>query len=307
MGTFLQARSIAPDSARAGAALAAARHAVFRVDSLMSTWQPESEISRLNARAGTGEWQSLSRETLTVLIAAQRVAEASEGAFDISVGPLMEAWGFRSPRRGRPAAAALDSARARVDYRALEVDSAGGRARLARAGMAVDLGAIAKGYALDLAAAGMRAAGADAGMVDLGGNVNVFGAPEAGRAWSVGILDPAQPGRTLGTIELREGSVATSGDYEQFFEYGGVRYSHIMDARTGAPARGTAQVTVVAPTGLQADALSTTLFVLGPGAGRALLEGPLGAGAAALWVPDDAGAGSARVLAGHDTARFRLH
>ena len=308
MGTFLHVRAIATDTMAAAAAVRAAHDAVFRVDSLMSTYRPESEISRLNARAGSGSWQPLSRESITVLQAAQRAAEASGGAFDIGVGPLMEAWGFRTPRRGRPAERVLDSARALVDYRALEIDSAGGRARLARPGMAIDLGAIAKGHALDLAAAGMRAAGADAGMVDLGGNVFVYGAPGAKRgAWTIGILDPADTDRTLGTIALREGSVATSGDYEQFFEYEGIRYSHIMDPRSGQPARGTAQVTVAAPTGLQADVLSTMLFVLGPGAGRAQLAGPLGAGAAALWIPDPESGQAEPVLAGADTARFRLH
>ncbi|HSJ14713.1 MAG TPA: FAD:protein FMN transferase [Longimicrobiales bacterium] len=308
MGTFLQARAHAPDSVVARAALRAARQAVFRVDSLMSTYRPESEISHLNARAGTGEWQQLSRESMAVLIASRRAADASGGAFDISVGPLMEAWGFRTPRAGRPDAGALDRARARVGYRGVELDSAGGRARLARPGMAVDLGAIAKGYALDLAGEAMRRAGGTAGMIDLGGNVLVFGAPGPERtAWRIGILDPADRDGTIGTIAVREGSVATSGNYEQFFEWDGVRYSHIMDARTGRPARGTAQVTVVAPGGLQADILSTVLFILGPEAGRPLLEEPLGAGAAALWVADSAAAGTAgRIVAGADPGRFRI-
>lgn len=303
MGTFLQVRALAPDSARADAALAAAQSAVFRVDSLMSTYRGESEISALNAAAGTGAWQKLASETLAVLLAARRAAEASGGAFDVTVGPLMEAWGFRTRRTGRPTEALLDSARARVDYRALEIDSAGSRARLVREGMAVDLGAIAKGYALDVAAAAMRAAGADAGMIDLGGNVYVFGAPQQRDEWKIGILDPRQTQLTLGVIALREGSVSTSGDYEQFFQYEGVRYSHIMDARTGIPARGIAQVTVSAATGLQADALSTILFVLGPDAGRRILAGPSGHGATALWVPDSAGT---PVRAGRDTASFHL-
>jgi thiamine biosynthesis lipoprotein len=287
MGTFLTVSAYAPDSAAALAAVAAAGRAVFRVDSLMSTWKPESEISRLNAAAGAGTWVPLSAETLQVLLASAAVARASGGAFDVTVGPLMHAWGFRGGEPGLPAAPAFDSARALVGQHYLEIDSAGARARLNRAGAAVDLGAIAKGYALDLAGAAMRRAGAGAGLVDLGGNVLAFGPPPGGRKqWTVGILDPRDPAGTIGRIRLREGSVATSGDYEQFFEAGGVRYSHIMDPRTGAPARGTLQVTVAAPTGLQADGLSTALFVLGPDAGRALLEHPWAGRSTAVWVRD---------------------
>lgn len=287
MGTFLSVRAYAERADAARAALAGARAAVFRADSLMSTWKPESEISRLNAAAGTGTWTSLSGETVAVLAMARAVAEASDGAFDVTVGPLMHAWGFRGGARARPAPAVFDSARALVGMAALELDSAGGRARLARAGAAVDLGAIAKGYALDLASAAMRRAGAVAGMLDLGGNALVFGAPPGGRdAWVIGILDPRDPDGSIGEIHLQEGAVATSGDYEQFFEADGIRYSHIMDPRTGAPAHGVLQTTAVAPTGMQSDALSTALFLLGPERGLALLAHPLGRGAAAAWVLD---------------------
>jgi len=287
MGTFFTVSAYAPDSAVASAAVAAAGRAVFRVDSLMSTWQPESEISRLNAAAGSGEWLPLSAETLGVLQASAALARASDGAFDVTVGPLMRAWGFRGGEARPPSVAVRDSAGALVGYQLLELDSAGQRARLARAGAAVDLGAIAKGYALDVAAAALRAAGAQAGMVDLGGNVLAFGPPPAGRAyWTVGVLDPRDPGGTIGQVRLREGAVATSGDYEQFFEVAGVRYSHIMDPRRGEPARGTLQVTAIAATGLQADGLSTALFVMGPERGRAFLDHPWAGRATAIWVRD---------------------
>lgn len=287
MGTFLSVRAYAEEQEVADAALEAARHAVFRVDSLMSTWKPESEISRLNRSAGTGEWTSLSPETVNVLAASRALAAATGGAFDITVGPLMHAWGFRGERKARPAPAVLDSARALVGMAALELDSAGGRARLTKPGVALDLGAIAKGYALDLGAGAMREWEAVGGMLDLGGNVLVFGVPPGGREeWVVGILDPRDPDGSIGVIRLKEGSVATSGDYEQFFEEDGVRYSHIMDPRTGEPAHGVLQTSVVAPTGLQSDGLSTALFVLGPEGGRALLAQPFGAGAAAAWVLD---------------------
>jgi thiamine biosynthesis lipoprotein len=307
MGTLLTVTAYAPDQDRARAAIGAAGRAVFRVDSLMSTWRPESEISRLNAAAGSGDWTPLSRETLAVLLAAQTLAELSAGAFDVTVGPLMQVWGFRGGEARPPTTAVLDSVRALVGRAGLELDSAGSRARLRRAGVAVDVGAIAKGYALDLAAAAMRAQAAAAGKVDLGGNVFVFGTPpHPGREWVIGILDPRNPTAIIGEIRLREGSVATSGDYEQFFEVSGIRYSHIMDPRRGEPARGILQTTVVAPTGLQADALSTTLFVLGPAAGRTLLDRDFARGAAVVWVRDSLPIDSRdAVVAG--TAPERIH
>jgi thiamine biosynthesis lipoprotein len=308
MGTFLSVRAYAGDTAAALAAVRSAGRAVFRVDSLMSTWKQESEISRLNAAAGSGEWTSLSAETLEVLLAARSLASASAGAFDITVGPLMHVWGFRDGGPRLPSPAALDSSRALVGNALLELDSAGARARLRRRGSAVDLGAIAKGYALDRAAASMRAAGAVAGMADLGGQVVVFGPPPEGRGhWVVGILDPRDPSGTIGEIRLKEGSVASSGDYEQFFEVGGVRYSHIMDPRRGRPARGTLQTTVVAPTGLQSDGLSTTLFVLGADRGRAFLAQPFARGTAAVWVRDSLPLDAHDVVvAGAATDRIRL-
>ena len=308
MGTFLNVTAIAPDSGQARAALAAAGRAVFRVDSLMSTWKPESEISRLNAAAGTAAWTALSAETLEVLLASLRLAELSGGAFDVTVGPLMQAWGFRGGEQRKPRPAQLDSARALVGTAGLEVDSAASQARLRVAGSAVDLGAIAKGYALDLAAAALRSEGASAGLVDLGGNVVVFGRPQGERAeWVIGILDPRDPTATIGEISLRAGAVASSGDYEQFFEAGGVRYSHIMDPARGEPARGTLQTTVLAPTGMLADGLSTTLFVLGPERGRQILDHPSARGAAAVWVRDSLPLGPEDVVAaGASLERIRI-
>jgi len=287
MGTFLNVTAYGRDTTVARAAVRAAGRTVFRVDSLMSTWNPASEIARLNAAAGSASWTPLSPETLAVLLASRQLARASQDAFDVTVGPLMHVWGFRGGEPHVPPPTSLDSARSLVGPELLELDSAGRRARLRRVGASVDLGGIAKGYALDLAAAAMQRAGADAAMLDLGGNVLVYGAAPGRRAeWIVGILDPRDPAATIGEIRLASGSVATSGDYEQFFELGGVRYSHIMDPALGRPARGTLQVTVVAPTGLQADALSTALFVQGPERGRQLLAEPLGRGTTAVWVRD---------------------
>lgn len=297
MGTLLELTAVAPDSARARRALAAGKGEVFRVDSLLSTYRPASEVSRLNRAAGTGRWTELSPLTASALREALRWAERTGGAVDPTVGPLVAAWGFRSGEPAVPSPSALDSARRLVGWDRVEVRGAGRLARLPRRGMRLDFGALGKGLALERAVDAMRSAGAAAGMADLGGQVSVFGRPpgDADR-WRLGIRPPRGDGRPLGTVPVDSGSVATSGDAEQFFVGGdGVRYSHIMDPRAGRPARGTAQVTVLAADGSTADALATALFVLGPERGRSWLRsrGRLGRGegrlALALWVRDPGG------------------
>ncbi len=291
MGTFFTATVWESDPAAARSALRAARAAVERVDSLMSTYRPESEISQVNAQAGTYTPTRLSKETTDVLAAALRYAASTAGALDVTVGPLADVWGFHAHAGRIPPRPALDSARAFVGWRRVAFDSAARMVRLPHRGMRLDLGAIAKGYALDLAARAMRRAGARRGMVDLGGNVLVFGAPPSGRWWRTAVVDPRLPEAALGVITMDGGAVATSGSYEQFFEAGGRRYGHIFDPRTGAPTSGVASATVVAPTGIASDALSTALYVLGPEAGCAVAAAE---GVEALWVRDPGPASVAR-------------
>jgi thiamine biosynthesis lipoprotein len=288
MGTRLVVTARAPDSATAQRAAQSGSQVVARVDSLMSTYRADSEVSLLAAAAGGGDWISLSRETVEVLAASLDWARRSGGAFDPTVEPLMEAWGFRDTIQTRPSDDALALALRAVGWSKVELDSAGGRARLPVAGMKLDFGAIAKGYALDLAVAEMRAAGALGGMVDLGGQVNVFGTPLSGReAWLLGVRHPRATSTLMGTVAVDSGSISTSGDYEQMFEQDGIRYAHIMDPRTGTPARGMVAVTVAAPSGFTADALSTILFVLGPEEGHAFLDRELpGAPLTVVWVRD---------------------
>lgn len=291
MGTVLRVSAAAPDSGTAREALEAARSAVFRVDSLMSTYRDDSDLSRVNAAAGSGRWIPVAPATARVLEAALSWAAASGGAFDPTAGPLADAWGFHAGDPARPPPGRADSAARLVGWRLVEHDSAGRRVRLPREGMRLDFGAIAKGWALDRAKAAMRDAGAAAGTVDLGGNVSVFGPPPGDRdRWGLGIRHPRREGRLAGTVAVDSGSVATSGDSEQYFVADGVRWSHVMDPRTGRPARGVVQVTVIADRGIDADALSTALFVLGPEEGRALLESPAvrrrAPRATAAWILD---------------------
>lgn len=284
MGTMLELRVWEADTARAREALAAARAAVFRVDTLMSLYKPESELSAVNRRAGTDSITTLSLETAEVLEAALEFADRTDGALDVTVGPVVDVWGFYRHEGRVPPRAVLDSARSLVGYRQIVYDPSTRGVRLPRRGMRLDFGAIAKGYAVDRAVQVLRAAGLGRGMVDLGGNSRTFGLAPDGHAWRVGIRHPRDPEEVYAVVTLDSGAVATSGDYEQFFVHEGVRYSHIFDPRTGWPARGTMSASAFAPTGMAADALSTALFVLGSEEGCRLARRL--PGVEAVWARD---------------------
>ncbi len=268
MGTIATVRAWAPDAGTASRAVEAAYTAFDRTDSLMSTWRDDSALSKLN-RAEAGLWVEVGPEVCQVLTEAKRVAEASGGAFDPTVLPLVRLWGFRQGTVTLPDSLALISVLESVGHPNLELDLPGGRARLVAAGAAVDLGGIAKGHALDCAARAMLKAGAEGGVIDLGGNVLVFG---NGPGRQVGIVDPLRKNALLATIPLKDAAAATSGQYEKYLTIKGRRYGHILDPRTGWPVSPGVSVTVVSKRAILADALATAAVVLGPEAGLALLE-----------------------------------
>ena len=280
MGTMLYVSVWDADEARAVATLREARAAVMRVDSLMSNYRDDSDVSRVNRAAGSGTWVSVSSETIEVLTAALAYARESAGAFDPTIGPVVDVWGFYRERGAMPELAALDSARALTGWHRVEID--GARVRLPRAGMRLDFGAIAKGHAVDRALQAARRAGATRLMVDLGGNIGVLGRAPDGDAWSFGLAHPRDPESPFAVMRIEGGAIATSGDYERFFMHDGVRYAHIVDPRSGWPVNGVASVSVWAPSGIESDGWSTTLFVLGREAGCAAIRGR--PGIAAVWV-----------------------
>ncbi len=268
MGTTATVQAWAPDPEMAANAVEAAYAAFGRVDSLMSTWRDDSVISSLN-RSEPGQWVEVGPEVCQVLGEAKMVATVSQGAFDPTILPLVRLWGFRGGQVALPDSAALAVTLLTVDHRLLEVDLATGRARFLEPGMAVDLGGIAKGYALDIAAAAMRRTGATGGVIDLGGNILTFG---QGPHPEVGIVDPTREDRLLTTVALADASVATSGQYERYLTIQGRIYGHILDPRTGWPVSPGVSATVVAEKAVLADALATAAVVLGVDRGLALLE-----------------------------------
>ena len=253
------------DEVSATVAKAAAGRAfteVSRVEAKTSEWRPDSEISAINRAAGGGP-VSVSAETIALLQRAQRLAVASQGAFDVTWAALRGLWSFDPKAPKVPSPAALASAIAKIDHRRLHLDTAANTARLSAPGMAIGLGAIAKGYGVDRALAVLKAAGINHALVDGGGDLAVMGRPTAGRPWTVGVQHP-RGGGLLTTLSVDAGAVVTSGDYERSMEVDGERYHHLLDLRTGQPARRSVAVTVRAPEATLADALATAAFVLGP-------------------------------------------
>ncbi len=269
MGTTVSITIAGDDVDHAQRAADRAFGEIRRLERIMSTYLPESEISQINGAAGES-WTAVSPELRFVIEAGLRFGELSEGAFDITVKPLIGIWrhepGSRPPRQRE-----IDSLLPLVDYRAVQIDEAG-RVRLRKRGMAIALGGIAKGYAVDRAIEVLQEEGVQNTIVNAGGDLRAVGRRSASRPWRVGIQDPRREDALLTDLSLIGRAVATSGDYERFYIFEGIRYHHILDPRTGRPARGCRSVTVIAPTAMEADALATAVFVLGPERGRALLQ-----------------------------------
>ncbi len=270
MGTLVFVTAVAPQEETARRAAAAGLSEIRRLEELLSTWIPTSDLSRVNAEAGRAS-VAVSHETLDLLRQAREVAVLTEGGFNIAIGPAVEAWGFpEAPRL--PSADELRSVRPLIDLSRIQLDEKARTVYLALEGMRVDVGGIGKGFAADLAAEVMREAGATAGVVALSGDIKTFGRNPDGERFLFGIQDPRDEGMVLGRLELEDEAVSTAGDYQRFFVQDGVRYHHILDPDTLLPVRRCRSVTVVAKTGVLADGLDTGIFVMGPERGMALVE-----------------------------------
>ena len=295
---------VAPSERKAKAAIDKAFDAISQVNNLLSSYAANSEVSRLN-RSGGRECH-ISGQTAAVLRRAIEISEHTGGAFDITAGPLIKLWktAIKTEEQFRewvhvaeaaagfglipvqliylcreeieksllPTKAELDAARKLVGCQSLTLGP--NSAKLETPGMSIDLGGIAKGYAVDKAIEALKASGIRAALVDAGGDGYALGTRPDGTPWRIAVQKPDdETGERLpGILKLADAAYATSGDYEQYVDIGGVRYTHIIDPRTGRPARAAASVTVIAPDCTTADALATGISVLGPDDGVALAK-----------------------------------
>jgi len=277
MGTFAHVIAVAADSNTANKCIKAALGEIDRIEDLMSDYKSDSEIGVLN-REGFGRAVTVSESTYEVLQRGVEFGRISDGAFDITIGPLVDLWHSAGEAGSVPSEAELADVKSKVGYDKLIFDADEKSVRFAADGMRVDLGGIAKGYGIDKAIEAMQKEGAAGGMVDIGGDIRCFGLPPAGQnKWRIGLQDSRAVkeetnGRILMVLGLGDAAVATSGDYRRFVVIDGKKYSHIIDAKTGYSGDELASVTIITQSAVDADALATAVNVMGAEKGLALIE-----------------------------------
>jgi len=268
MGTSYSVKLVAPvEPLRLDETATNIRARLEELDERLSTFRETSEVSRFNADPGT-DWFAVSAETVFILRQGIEVSALSGGAFDMTVGPLVDLWGFGpvgEPTRV-PAQVEIDALLASTGYELLQIRASPPAVRRTRPGVQIDLSAIAKGYAVDELTVVLDNAGVGAYLVEIGGEVRARGVKTDGTAWRIAVESPVAGTRLVqSVVRLRDVAIATSGDYRNFFEHDGKRYSHMIDPRTGRPiAHDLGAVSVISGSAMYADAWATALLVLGP-------------------------------------------
>lgn len=268
MGTAIEVQVWADDREQGKAAMSAVIDEMHRIDGLMSTWKDNSEISRVNREAAAAP--ALASEELRMLIRkAEQISERTRGAFDITYASVGFLYDYRE--RVKPNDTEIAAAIRSVNYQFVSVNDEAGTVSFARDGVRIDLGGIAKGYAVERGVDILRQHGIQHGLVSAGGDTRVLG-DRRGRPWRVGIRDPREDGAMVAMLPVVNEAISTSGDYERYFEAEGVRFHHIINPGTGKSAGEVRSATVVGPDGTFTDALSTSVFVLGVQEGLAVID-----------------------------------
>jgi thiamine biosynthesis lipoprotein len=269
MGTRVAVELWADDEVRGRAAIGVVMDEMRRIDALMSHYRPDSQISRINALAATQD-VVVDEELARLLLRALEFSELSDGAFDITYASVGYLYDYRAGRH--PSEQQIRAALPAISWRHVVVDARSSSVRFTMPGVRIDLGGIAKGYACDRAADLLRARGIEHAIVTAGGDSRILG-DRLGRPWVVGIRHPDDRERVIARIPLVDAAISTSGDYERFFDEGGVRYHHIIDPATGRSAGAVRSVTVIAADATTTEGLTKSVFVKGPEAGLAFING----------------------------------
>lgn len=273
MGTVTTIKVYTDDVQKGEMAINKAFDRIKEIEMLMSANIENSDVSRINNEAG-GEWVKVHEDTFKVVQKGIYYGNVSRGLFDITVGPLVKMWGIGTDHPRLPEPEELEQVVELIDYRDVELEEENFQVRLKEHGMMIDLGGIAKGYAADEVKRIMVSEGIKHAVINLGGNVTTVGNKYNGESWKIGIQDPCAPtGSSMGAVSVRNKTIVTSGDYERYFERNGNRYHHILNPRTGYPANNNLKsVTIITECSFDADALSTTIFLMGPEKGMELIE-----------------------------------
>ncbi|MCX5687626.1 MAG: FAD:protein FMN transferase [Candidatus Omnitrophica bacterium] len=262
MDTFCEISCYSNDKDKAISAINAAFKEMERIENVFSKFDENSEVSRINKLAGLDKL-SVSKEVFNLTERSIYYSRISEGAFDITVAPFMDIWGFVLRHNSIPDTDAIEKALKYVGYKNIELKSEDMSIKFLNKGTKIDFGGIAKGYAVDRARDILISRGIKNSLINLGGNIFALGNAPGKKNWKIGVQDPRNKGKLLHSFELTDRAISTSGNYERFFEIKGKRYSHIINPITGIPCQGIISVTVVADSAEEADALSTAIFVMG--------------------------------------------
>ena len=266
MGTRFHIQVIHPDPQAAAIAIDAAFAEVARVETLISEWRPTSDLSRVNDNAGAAP-TPVAAETWELFARGRALSELTDGAFDMTFAACGHLWSVSNRRV--PAAQQVTDCLPLVNFREVELDEARSTVFLQQPGMRAGSGAIGKGFGVDAAAKVLDEHAIEHYAIDGGGDLKLKGT-KLGKPWVVGVAHPRKTGQLLGTLELSDVAVVTSGDYQRYFEVDGVRHHHIIDPNLGKPADRSIAVTLIAADATTADALATGMFVLGPARGLAI-------------------------------------
>jgi len=262
MGSGFQISVVAKDSTEANKAINLAIDEITRIEKLISSWDPNSETSKINSNAGIKPVK-VSRELFSLIERAVNISTLTDGAFDISYASMDKIWKFDGSMKKMPSAEEIKSSVSKVGFQDIILDAENTSVFLKEKGMKIGFGAIGKGYAADRAKVLLQENNIQAGIINASGDMNTWGRQPNGNEWTVAITNPLNKTKAAAILPITNGAVVTSGNYEKFVQFNGTRYTHIIDPRTGYPSSGILSVTVFAPKAELADALATSVFVMG--------------------------------------------
>lgn len=271
MGSRFEVTVVATDSLQANYYIDLAINEIVRIERLISSWDEFSQTSEINSNAGIKPIK-VDKELFELIERSIGISKLTDGAFDISYASMDKIWKFDGSMTEMPAQMQVSEARSKIGYQNIELDKDSSTVFLKLKGMKIGFGAIGKGYAADKAKLMLVEKGAGAGIINASGDMNTWGKQPDGQNWKVAITNPLDKNKAFAILPITDGAVVTSGDYEKLVVFDGIKYSHIIDPRTGYPSKGLISVTVFAPKAELADALATAVFVMGIEAGLGLIN-----------------------------------